>query len=124
MLKLRKKKGRKCFKRRKHYKCINQKPLYFKVELSPSKKNYVICLTESLLKMMEKAFYFILKAVFILKIFKFSSRLFGHVRKNGLIRKIRLTSKFIRSQSGLQTIATYILPDTSQNKENQAAAFD
>ena len=124
MLKLRKKKGRKRFKRRKHYKCINQKPLYFKVELSPSKKNYVICLTESLLKMMEKAFYFILKAVFILKIFKFLSRLFGHVRKNGLIRKIRLTSKFIRSQSGLQTIATYILPDTSQNKENQADEFD
>ena len=74
--------------------------------------------------MMEKAFYFILKVLFILKIFKFLSRRFGHVRKNGLIRKIRLTLKFIRSQSGLQTIAIYILPNTSQNKENQAATFD
>ena len=74
--------------------------------------------------MMEKAFYVILKALFILKIFKFLSRLFGHVRKNSLITKIRLTSKFIRSQSGLQTIAIYILPNTSQNKENQAATSD
>ena len=31
--------------------------------------------------MMKNAFYFILKALFILKIFKFLSRLFGHVGK-------------------------------------------
>ena len=30
---------------------------------------------------MEDAFYFILKALFVLKIFKFLSRLFGHVEK-------------------------------------------
>ena len=31
--------------------------------------------------MMKNAFYSILKAVFVFKIFKFSSRLFGHVEK-------------------------------------------
>ena len=31
--------------------------------------------------MMKNAFYFILKVLFVLKIFKFLSRLFGHVQK-------------------------------------------
>ena len=53
----------------------------FKVGLSPSPKIYIICLIESPLKMMKNAFYFILKALFILKIFEFLSRLFGHVGK-------------------------------------------
>ena len=39
-------------------------------------------------------------------------------RKNGLIRKIRLTSKIMTSQLGLQTIAIYILPNVSQSKDN------
>ena len=42
-----------------------------KVGLSPSKKTCAICLIESPLKMMKNTFYFILKALFILKIFKF-----------------------------------------------------
>ena len=37
--------------------------------------------TEGTLKMMKNAFYFTSKAVFFLKIFKFMSRLFGHVSK-------------------------------------------
>ena len=52
-----------------------------KVRLSPSKKICVICLIESPLKMMKNTFYFILKALFVLKIFKFLPRLFGHVGK-------------------------------------------
>ena len=52
-----------------------------KVGLSTSKKIYVICVTESPLKMMKNAFYSILKAFFVLKIFKFLSQLFGHVGK-------------------------------------------
>ena len=40
----------------------------FKVGLSPSKK---IASHESFLKMMKNVFYFILKASFVLKIFKF-----------------------------------------------------
>ena len=52
-----------------------------KVGLSPSKKICVICLIESPFKMMKNAFYFILIARFVLKIFKFLSRLFGHLGK-------------------------------------------
>ena len=55
----------------------------FKVGLSPSKKNFFfICFNDSPSKMMKNAFYFILKkALFIHKIFKFLSWLFGHVEK-------------------------------------------
>ena len=44
------------------------------------------------LKMMKNAFYFTLKALFVLKIFKFLSRLFGHTERR-FIRKTRLFSK-------------------------------
>ena len=44
-------------------------------------------------------------------------------KKNGLIRKIRLTSKFMTSQPGLQTIAIHILPNISQSKGNQTMKF-
>ena len=43
--------------------------------------------------------------------------------KNGLIRKLRLTSKFMTSQPGLQTIIIYTFPNISQSKENQATKF-
>ena len=56
-------------------------PSFIKVGLSPSKKICVICLIESPLKMMKNVFYFILKALFVLKIFKFLSRLFSHAGK-------------------------------------------
>ena len=45
-------------------------------------------------------------------------------KKNGLIRKISLTSKFMASQPGLQTIAIHILPNISQSKGNQTMKFD
>ena len=45
------------------------------------KKKCIICFIESPLKMMKNAFYFISKALFILKIFKFLSWLLGHVGK-------------------------------------------
>ena len=50
-----------------------------KAWLSPSKK--IIYFNDSPLKMMKNAFYFILKALFGLKIYKFFSWLFGHVEK-------------------------------------------
>ena len=46
-----------------------RKMAVLKVGLSPSKKICVICLIESPLKMLKNAFYFILKALFVLKIF-------------------------------------------------------
>ena len=47
--------------------------------------------------LMIKAFYFILKALFILKIFKFLSWLLL-MQKNGLIRKRRLIQSFMTSE--------------------------
>ena len=45
------------------------------------KKNCVVCFIESPLKMTKYAFYFILKALYVLKISRFLSWLFGHVEK-------------------------------------------
>ena len=44
-------------------------------------KMFSICFIESSLKMIKNAFYFILKTLFVLKIFKFLPWLFGHVGK-------------------------------------------
>ena len=44
--------------------------ILIKVGLSPSKKVYFIYFNESPLKMMKNAFYFMLKALFVLKILK------------------------------------------------------
>ena len=49
-------------------------------------KKFFICFNDSPSKMMKNAFYFILKALFVLKIFKFSSWLFGHVEKTAWLR--------------------------------------
>ena len=45
------------------------------------KKFFFICFNESPLKIMKNAFYFILKALFVLKIFKFLSWHFGQVEE-------------------------------------------
>ena len=54
---------------------------YFKVGFSASKKVFFICFNDSPSKMKKNTFYFILKALFVLKIFNFLSWLFGHVEK-------------------------------------------
>ena len=86
-------------------------PLYYtflivigviKVRLSPSKKICFICFNGSFLtamknaKILPNAKYFILKVIFVLKIFKFLS--FWSCRKNGLIRKTRLISELMTLQ--------------------------
>ena len=58
---------------------------------------------ESPLIRMKNAFYFTLKILFVLKIFKFLTSI-----KNGFIGKIKLVLKFMTSQPGKQTIARYI----------------
>ena len=52
-----------------------------------SKKNCFICFNESPLKMIKNDFYFILKAVFILKIFKCLCWLYGHVGKTAWLER-------------------------------------
>ena len=64
----------------------------------PKKK--IICFNDSPSKIRKNAFYFILKALFVLKMFKPLSWLFGHVEKTAWSEKIRLISKFMTSQPG------------------------
>ena len=78
------------------------KKLYYLVDWKPFKND-------------ENAFYFILKALFVTT--------FWSCRKNNLIRKIRLTSKFMTSQPGLQTISIGISANISQSKGNQTMQF-
>ena len=77
--------------------------------------------TESPLKMMKNAFYFTLKAPFVLKIFKFLSVLFDYVEKR-LDRKIRFIAKFVTSQPGKQAITirntmAYYMPNITHFEE-------
>ena len=69
------------------------------------------------------------KIVSFEKLFSFTRYLsfchdFWSYKKNGLTRKIKLTSKFMTSQPGLQRIAIHILPNISQSKSNQTMNFD
>ena len=51
------------------------------------KKKFIICFNDSHSKMMKNAFYLLLKALFVLKIFKFLSWLFGHVEKTAWLER-------------------------------------
>ena len=90
------------------------------IRLSPSEINCVARFIESPLKMMKYA-YFILKAFFILKIFKVLSWLFGQVERTPWLE--RLISKFITSQSGYQTVPIHILHNISGSKNNHTMKF-
>ena len=72
--------------------------------------------------MMKNSFYFTLKALFLLKIFKFCVDFFV-IQKNGLIGQIKLISKFMAPQPGKQTISIHILPNISRNKGNHKMKF-
>ena len=71
---------------------------------------------------MKNAFYFILKALFVLKIFQFLSRPFGHVEKR-LDYKDKFNFKIMTSQPAFQIIAIHILPNISQSEGNQTMKF-
>ena len=59
-----------------------QKLLYILMSDSHLPKEIcIIYFIESALKMIKNTFYFILKALFVLEIFRFLSALFGHVGK-------------------------------------------
>ena len=45
------------------------------------------------------------------------------MKENGLIRKLRLTLKFMRSQAEKQIITIHILPNISRSKDNQTMKF-
>ena len=65
---------------------------------SKKKKIVLLCFDESSLKLKKNTFYYILKAIFVLKIFIVLSYLFGDTEK--INTNIRLISKFMTSQPG------------------------
>ena len=71
-----------------------------KVEVSPSRKKMFYLFQWNPFKMLEHDFYIILKALFVLKIFRFLFWFFLSFKNNSLIRKITLTLKFMTSQPG------------------------
>ena len=58
-----------------------------KVEPSPSTEIFLICFNNSPSKIMKNAFYFILKALFVLKIFKLLSWVFEHIEKTAWLER-------------------------------------
>ena len=92
-----------------------------RVGLSPS-KNLCYLLDWKPFKNDEKCFLFRLKSFFRSQDKVFMTT-FWSCRKNSLFRKVRLTSKFMTSQPGLQTIPIHILPNISQSKTNQIMKF-
>ena len=71
----------------------------------------------------EKCFSFHLKSPFRFQDIWDFVKTFWSCRKNGLIRSIRLTSKFMTWQPGLQTIVIRIFPNILQSKDNQTTKF-
>ena len=59
---------------------------------------------------MKNAFYFMLKALFALKIFTFLSLLFGYVEKFDVTKRQKI-------------ITIYVLPNISRSKGNQTTKF-
>ena len=94
-----------------------------KVGLSPSKKVSFVCSNGRPLKMMKNAFYFILKALSILKIFKFLPKLFGQIGKRAS-KKAMNNFKIYASHSGQQITTVHILPNISRSKRKQTMKFD
>ena len=74
--------------------------------------------TESLIK---NAFYFRLKIIFVLEIFKLLSWLFGFVEKR-LDKKAKVKFK-IYDVTNWTAVTMHILPSVSKSKGNQAMKF-
>ena len=84
--------------------------------------------TESPLKLMKNTFHFISKALFVLKIYTFLSWLFCHA-EDSLIRRLRLTSKFMTSSTVWQITThkwkqVHIFCNISRSKSNHTIKFD
>ena len=72
---------------------------------------------------MKNAFYFTLKPLFVLKVSRLLSWLFGHVEKNGLVRDVRLTSKIFDIATWKQTITIHVVCNILRSKCNEIMKF-
>ena len=70
----------------------------------------------------EKYFSFILKALFVLKIFKFLFRLFGHVKKRS-DQKDKINFKIYNVTIWLTNNYNAHIPNISQSKANERTSF-
>ena len=71
---------------------------------------------------MKNAFYFVIKALSVLKIFKFLSCLFGYEGKR-LDNKTKVNLKHYDVITSKQTITTHILANILRSKGNQTMKF-
>ena len=79
--------------------------------------------TESPLKLIKNDFYFVLKTLFVLKIFTFLSWLFGHVGKR-LIKEAKINFRMYDTwYAGQQIITIHIFPTTSRSKGKKVIRF-
>ena len=95
-----------------------------KITLWLSKKKMFYLLQWKPFKNDENCFLFHpTKALFLFKIFEFLYLLFDHVEKSGLIRKTKLTSKFMMSQPGYKIITIHIFTNISRSWNNETMKF-
>ena len=90
---------------------------HFKSDSQLPKK--IICFIESPLNRIKKCFLFHLKSSLRFQDIYVFIMTSWSTRKNALIKKTRLISKFMTSQPGHWTIAIYILSNISRIKGNQ-----
>ena len=90
---------------------------WLKVGFSPSKKKILMFFNESSLKMMKNAFYFIWKALFVLKMLTFLCWLFPLLEKTVCLERW-CYFKFYDVTAWLTTITTHILSNISRSKGN------
>ena len=113
-------------KSRQNFKYLeNEKSFSKRVRLSPSKIFFLICFNfnDSPSKMKKKLFISSSKLFSFSRYFIFVLTLWS-CRKNSVIRKISLSSRFIAPQPGYQTITIHILSNIDELKTNQAMKFD
>ena len=103
-----------CTQQNSYLKKTSENYRFFRDALSGPRQ---LLAAESLLKIMKNAFYFTLKALFVLKIFKFFPDLL-FMQKNGLIREIRLISKLTMLQPGKQAIEIHVLSSFSKRRQS------
>ena len=71
-----------------------------KIGLTPFKESSFIWFNESPLKLLKNTFYFILKTLLFLNIFKLLSWYFAHVKKAAWLQRDKINLKIMASQPG------------------------
>ena len=95
------------------------KKIYIQAALT-FQKNWFYLLQLKPFKMIKSVFYFMLKALFVLEVFKGFVLTFAVMLRNSLIRKLWLVSKCMTVQTGQQIITIHILPNISRINRNQS----